>query len=129
MNESYMLSATFHVDPAELFQGWLDSEMHAAFTGSPARIDPRPGGAFSVWDGYISGTTLEIQPPRRIMQSWRTTEFPADKPDSLLEVLFEKVPDGTKLTLKHSRVPAGQAEMYQQGWEEYYFTPMRIYFG
>lgn len=129
MDESINLSTTFHVEPGELFESWLDSEMHAAFTGSPARIDPRPGGAFSVWDGYISGTTLEIQPTRRIMQSWRTTDFPSDKPDSLLEVIFEKVPDGTKLTFRHTRIPAGEGEKYRQGWDDFYFTPMRAYFG
>jgi activator of HSP90 ATPase len=34
----------------------------------------------------------------------------------------------TRLTLKHSRIPDGQGEVYRQGWEDYYFQPMKIFF-
>jgi activator of HSP90 ATPase len=98
-------------------------------TGSPAKVEPRVGGSFTAWDGYITGKTLELKPYTRIVQSWRTTEFPADSPDSRLEVLLEAAEDGTKITLIHSDVPDDQAGDYEHGWEESYFTPMREYFG
>lgn len=129
MKNSFKLSETFPVDAKTLYAGWLDSTIHGAFTGGQsAKISPKVGGKFSAWDGYIFGTTMELDPYRRIVQAWRTTEFPADVPDSHLEILFEEIKDGTRLTLNHTQLPEDQVEDYIQGWKDYYFKPMRDYF-
>ena len=129
MDRDIELSWIFPVDSNQLFQDWLSSIGHSAFTGSPAEIEPRIGGHFSAWDGYIWGITLELEPDHRIVQSWRTTEFPTEASDSLIELKFEQVNDGTKLTIVHSNIPDDQAEGYEAGWEDYYFKPMREYYG
>lgn len=128
MQDSLKISRRFPVTPRALYEAWLDSAAHSAFTGSPAVIAAAVGGAYSAWDGYIEGVTLELEPYRRIVQSWRTGDFPDDAPDSRLEVLFEEAPGGTKLTLIHTGIPRGQAARYRQGWRDYYFTPMEDYF-
>jgi len=102
--------------------------LDGAFTGGGAVIDPAVGGKFTAWDGYIEGKTKELQPYKRIVQSWRTTNFPASSPDSELEVFFETVEGGTKITLRHSNIPTGQGQDYKQGWKDHYFTPMKEYF-
>lgn len=122
------VSEVFGVKQKSLYEAWLDSDKHSAFTGSKAVIDKRVGGRFTAWDGYISGTTISAEPFGRIVQTWRTTEFPADAPDSEIEVLFEEVREGTKLTLIHTNIPDGQGEAYRKGWIEFYFTPMTKYF-
>lgn len=126
--ETISCSAVFPIPSAQLFHDWLDSLAHSRFTGSPASIQASIDGIFTAWDGYISGRTLQIDPPRRILQSWRTSEFAEQDPDSMLEVLFEDLENGTRLVLNHSGIPEGQAESYRQGWEEYYFLPMQEYF-
>ena len=129
MADSFEVSTFFPGIPAaEIFHAWLDSEAHSGFTGSPAQIESGINGVFSAWDGYISGRTLEIEHPQRILQSWRTTEFPEGSPDSLLEISFEEIGSGTQLTLIHANIPDGQGEDYRQGWEDYYFKPMQGYF-
>lgn len=129
MADSFEVSTFFPGVPVtEIFNAWLESEAHSGFTGSPAQIEPVVNGGFSAWDGYISGRTLEIDPPHRVLQSWRTTEFPQDSPDSHLEILFEEMEGGTQLRLIHTNIPAGQGENYLQGWQEFYFQPMQQYF-
>jgi len=98
-------------------------------TGSPAKVTGRVGGKFTAWDGYIFGKTLELEKPHRILQAWRTSEFPEDAQDSLVEILLDKAKGGTKVTLKHYNMPADQVDSYKQGWEDFYFKPMRDYFG
>ncbi len=97
-------------------------------TGSAAKVDGKAGGKFSAWDGYIFGTTLELTPNERILQAWRTSEFPEGVPDSRVEILFEEAAGGTKVTLAHTKMPEDQVEDYRQGWEDFYFKPMREYF-
>jgi activator of HSP90 ATPase len=129
MAESFEMSAFFPGITAErLYRAWLNGEEHAAMTGSPAQIEPHVGGHFAAWDGYISGVTLELQPFYLIVQAWRTTEFPAEAPDSRLEVWLEGKDGGTQLRLVHTEIPDGQSEDYRQGWEEFYFEPMGAYF-
>jgi len=74
------------------------------------------------------GTTLEQTPNRHIVQTWWTSEFPDDTRDSCLEVLLEEVVGGTKVTFIHNDMPEDQVESYRQGWEDFYFKPMKSYF-
>ena len=128
MKNGFSLSEIILAKPAEIYVAWLSSEGHTALTGSPAKVDGNLGGEFSAWDGYIFGRTLELTPNQRIVQAWRTSEFPDDAPDSHLEVLLEEVEDGTKVTFVHRDMPEDQVDSYRQGWEDFYFKPMKQYF-
>jgi len=128
MLEKLVVSIILPVSPEQLYQAWLDSQSHSDFTSAQAVIDPIVGGEFTAWDGYITGKTLELEPFRRILQSWRTTDFQESDSDSSLEILFEPVDERTRLILNHSNIPEGEAESYRQGWEDYYFKPMIEYF-
>lgn len=128
MKNEFTVSIVLSSTPEEIFRAWLSTEGHAAMTGSPAKVEPRVGGKFSAWDGYIFGTTLEMKPYSHIVQAWRTTEFPEGSADSRVEILLEAVEGGTKITLIHSEIPEGQADDYKKGWDDFYFIPMKEYF-
>ncbi len=118
----------FPVESKLIYEAWLDSQKHTEMTGSKAEIDAVVGGEFYAWDGYISGTTLELRQNQRIVQAWRTSEFPADVLDSKVEIRLTDVKDQCHLTLIHTNIPEGQTQMYKDGWEEFYFKPMKKYF-
>ena len=128
MKTEFTVSTNLPASPEKIFRSWLSSEGHSAMTGSTAKVEPRVGGKFTAWDGYITGKTLELKPYSRIVQAWRTSEFPDQSPDSRLEILLEAVKDGTKLTLIHSNIPDDQADSYEGGWDDNYFKPMKDYF-
>ncbi len=123
--ESISLSRRFPAPAERVYRAWNDEGEHAAFTGSPAKFGE--GGAFSAWDGYIEGRTLEAQAGRRLLQTWRTSDFPEDSPDSRVEIHFESVAGGCRVTIHHTDIPEGQGEEYRQGWEDYYFTPLAVW--
>jgi activator of HSP90 ATPase len=128
MLESFELSDVIPASPQAIYDAWLD-DRHADMTsGGPASADARVSGEFTAWDGYISGTFLELDAGGRIVMAWRTTEFPADAPDSRVEVLLAAAPGGTLVTFRHSEIPEGQGDDYRQGWIDFYFTPMKAYF-
>ena len=129
MKNGFTISEIIPAKPSEIYEAWLNSEGHAAMTGSPAQVDGKVGGKFTAWDGYIFGTTLDLMPDQRIVQTWRTSEFPHNAPDSRVEILLEEVEAGTKLTFIHSGMPEDQVETYRQGWDDFYYKPMKEYFG
>jgi uncharacterized protein YndB with AHSA1/START domain len=115
--------------PAQkIYEAWLDSRQHAEFTGDPAEIDPRVGGEYSTGGGYATGKTLELHPYARIVQSWRSADFPPDADESRLEVSLDEAEGVTKVSIFHSFIPEGQGEMYRQGWIDYYLEPLKAYF-
>lgn len=128
--EKITLSATFSVPGEKLYQAWLDPVHHAAMSyGGDAVIDARVGGTHSTGDGYITGKFVDLVPGKRIVQTWRTTDFPEDQPDSQVELLFGDSKDGGSFQLVHSGLPEDQVEEYRNGWIEYYLQPMTLYFG
>jgi activator of HSP90 ATPase len=129
MKNEFTLTVTIHAKAEKIYKAYLSSEGHSALTGNPAKVDGAVDGDFTAWDGYIQGMFLELEENKKILQAWRTAEFPADAEDSIVEILLEESHGKTKITLHHSNIPEGQADDYKTGWEDFYFKPMRKYFG
>ena len=107
---------------------FLNARTHTAFTGSKATGEGRVGAKFTAWDGYITGRTVQLKPSKKIVQEWRTTEFPSQYPDSRLELNFKAKKGGTEIVMIHSKVPAAQTPSYRAGWTEFYWDPLKHYF-
>jgi activator of HSP90 ATPase len=122
---SWIVAAT----PDEVYEHWLSSEGHAAMTGGAAQVDPRVGGAFTAWDGYIRGVTEELEPGKRIVQSWRTAEFADGVPDSRIELRLRSLDGKTQVILRHTALAVGDGAKYTLGWFEHYLRPMTDHFG
>jgi uncharacterized protein YndB with AHSA1/START domain len=127
MASKFTVSATIPSSPEAIYAAWLDGKRHGAMTGAAATGRAKVGATFTAWDGYASGRNLDLDPGKRIVQSWRTTDFAEDDPDSTLVVTLSPVAGGTKVKLTHSKIPDGQPG-YRQGWIDFYFAPMKEYF-
>jgi uncharacterized protein YndB with AHSA1/START domain len=115
--------------PRRVYDAWLDAKGHGAMTGSRATVESTEiGGRYTAWAGYIEGTHIALEPGRRIFQSWRATDFPADAPESYVEVTLEPDAGGTRITIRHTEVPERQAAAYRKGWTDFYLKPMARYF-
>ncbi len=128
MADGFTITTVLEASPKRVYEAWMSSKEHGEFTGDKAKIEPRVGGAHSAFSGYITGKTLTLEPYRRIVQSWRATEFPEGSPDSRLELTFEDMKGKTRLTLRHTEIPEGQGPQFEEGWKENYFQPMAAYF-
>jgi len=126
--DTVRVSAIIPAPPERIYGAWLDSREHSAITRSTATIEAWVGGRHSAWGGSIRGTTLDLQPGRRIVQSWYASDFPPGSEDSRLEVLFEPIAGGTLVTLNHTGLPAGRGHRYEDGWRDYYLDHMKTYF-
>jgi activator of HSP90 ATPase len=116
------------VKPQEVYDALVDPRKHTEFTGSKATGQAKVGAKFTAWDGYITGKHLVLEPGKRLVQEWSTSEWPAGSGPSHLEWTFVPKGDGTQVTMVHSEVPADQAESYRQGWIDYYWDPLKQYF-
>jgi activator of HSP90 ATPase len=114
--------------PAKLYELFMNSAKHSAATGMPAKISPKVGGKWSAFGGMILGKNLVLIPNRRIVQTWRSSEWKKTDPDSILVVTFEKSPDGgAKVELDHVGVPEYDQAGVIEGWVKYYWEPWKRY--
>jgi uncharacterized protein YndB with AHSA1/START domain len=126
--ESFSVSELIPADPERIYAAWLSSAEHTAFTGDTASIEPYVGGRHSAFDGYAVGATVELLPGRRIVQTWRATDFPPGCPDSRVEVTLEQTVGGTMVTIFHTEIPTGRGDSYRDAWLKYYLEPLKGYF-
>ena len=116
--------------PEDVYDVLMSSKKHSKLTGSAARISTKVGGTISVFDGYASGKNVELEPGKRIVQTWRAVEdaWPEGH-DSI--IIFDLSPLGknrTKLLFEHRDVPAELAANFKQGWIDFYWTPLKTMF-
>ena len=110
MAESFEISRLLSVAPERLFSAWLDASEHTRFTGGKATGSADVGGGFTAWDGYIHGILLGVDAGKRIVQTWRTSEFPPEYRDSRVVIEFEAARGGTRVRIRHGELPPSQVK-------------------
>ncbi|MFZ5629031.1 MAG: SRPBCC domain-containing protein [Spirochaetota bacterium] len=128
MSESITLRFTLPVAASKVYDAWLDGAQHSAMTGAKATASREVGGEFTAWDNYIRGKNLLLIKNQKIVQSWRSSEFPDEAADSVLSIRLTEKHGITEVELEHADIPPGQSVQYQSGWIEFYANPMQKYF-
>ncbi len=114
----------FKAPPEEMYDAMMDSKKHSAFTGDAAKIGKKVGERFTAYGGYAEGKNVELIPGRKIVQSWRASDW-KEGYYSQVTFLFEETKEGTKMTFIQKGVPEEFYEDIEQGWIDYYWGPMR----
>jgi activator of HSP90 ATPase len=114
----------FTASPQRIYEVLLDAKQFAAFTKMPAEIDPKVGGALSIFGGMIVGRNVELIPNRRIVQAWRPSRW---DPGVYSIVRFELKEQGAQTTvvLDHTGFPEGPYDSRYDGWPLRYWEPLK----
>ena len=113
--------------PSAVFAALMDSDRHSKFTGEPARVESKAGGAFTCYGDYISGITLELEPGKRIVQAWRSQNWPEGWYSIVTFALTAKPGDKTELRFSQVGVPANDFAKKNQGWRTHYWGPLKCF--
>ena len=134
--KSIVLTEKFNCRAKDLFEILLDDNRWKGFTQSNARISKEVGGEFSIFDGSVTGTNLELQEGKLIVQNWRFGSW-IDGVQSQVRLVFEEPEPGvTVVKLTHTDVPEEDrygnstvVENTERGWRELIFQRIRAVFG
>jgi activator of HSP90 ATPase len=101
----------------------MNSDMKKMLGAAPTQIDARPGGAFTLFGGYITGFNLELVPDARLVQAWRSGAW---KPGeySVARFVLEPQGDSTQLVFDHAGFPEDDAAQLAKGWHGNYWSPL-----
>ena len=114
----------FRASPDDVYEALMDSRNHARFTGAKATVSRKIGGKFSVWDGYATGKNIELVQGKKIVQTWRASDWP-EGAESKLVFRFTRTAKGTKMSFIQTGVPEEFAPDIRQGWKDFYWAPMK----
>jgi uncharacterized protein YndB with AHSA1/START domain len=124
-SDSISLSLHLPQEPKRVFAAWMDPREHAQFTGGgAATIEPWTGGRFTAFEGEVHGIFLGVDAGVRIVQTFRTPDFPREMRDSRVTVSFEPHAGGTMLRITHSDVPPSLLKKLQRAWESNYLKSL-----
>jgi uncharacterized protein YndB with AHSA1/START domain len=110
--------------PQRIYEALLDAKQFAAFSGVPATIEPKAGGAFSMFGGQIVGRTIELVPNQRIVQAWRPTHWDPGI-YSIVEFQLKPGGSGALVALDHKGFPEGEFDHLEWGWHAHYWEPLK----
>ena len=110
--------------PKAVYDALMNEKKHSQFTGERARIRAKTGAPFSCYDGYITGITLELEPAKRIVQAWRSQNWP-DGHYSIVTFALSKKAGGTQLRFTQIGVPANDYARKNRGWQMHYWQPLK----
>jgi len=117
-------SVAFKASAHAVYEALMDSKKHSQFTGSKSSVSRKVGGKINAWDGYIEGTNLELVQDKKIVQSWRASDW-APGHYSKATFSLEETENGIRLAFTQTGVPEEFYEYISQGWQDFYWKPMK----
>ncbi|KAK1755627.1 hypothetical protein QBC47DRAFT_380806 [Echria macrotheca] len=122
----------FRTTAEELYKTFTDPQRLAAFTRAPPKVfeGAKQGGKFELFGGNVSGEYLELEEPKKIVQSWRLDQWPKGH-YSKLKIEFDQndIDAVTVMRVEWTGVPVGQEEVTKRNWLEYYVRSIKTTFG
>ncbi|OWM82642.1 activator of 90 kDa heat shock protein ATPase homolog 1 [Punica granatum] len=130
------LTERFSCRARDMYEILMDENRWKGFTQSNAKISKDVGGEFSIFDGSVTGTNVELQEGKLIVQRWRFGSWPDGIQSTVMLVLEEPEPGVTIVKLTHTDVPeedrygnATVVENTERGWRDLIFNKIRAVFG
>jgi uncharacterized protein YndB with AHSA1/START domain len=118
-----VLTLANEFDRVVRLSGAMSSAMRSELGSAPTAIDARPGGAFVLFGGYITGRNIEIAPDSRLVQAWRSESWDAGI-YSIARFALSGSGTGTRLIFDHTGFPSDAADHLAKGWYANYWQPL-----
>lgn len=115
----------FRATPDQIYQLLADSKLHTALTGKKATISKKIGGPFSTHGGRVTGVNVDLVPGERLVQAWRSKDFPTGIFSMATFQLSHSKNGGTELELTHRGVPKHLIPAVEKDWKKTYWEKIR----
>ena len=127
------VSHTFAAPREKVFQAWTEPEALKKWWGpvggsTPVvEVDLRVGGRYRFGMQfpdeeifYVNGIYLEVQPPEKLVFTWRWEKPDMDFGDSQVTIEFHQQDNATQVTLRHEGFPTPEiCQKHRQGWSDF----------
>jgi uncharacterized protein YndB with AHSA1/START domain len=117
----YTVAAT----PEEVYLALTNPLSIALWTGGKAEMGNEPGSRFSLFDDSITGTNLEFEHGKRLVQQW---DFGDQEPASIVTFKLHEHKHGTSVEVRHTNIPDEAWDDISSGWDDTYMASLMDFF-
>ena len=111
--------------PEEVYMALTNPLSIEIWTGDKAEMTTEPGSEFSLWEGSITGKNLEFVEGKKMVQQWY---FGDQEEESIVTIILHPDKKGTSVELRHTNIPDKEYAGFAEGWDIYYFGPLREFY-
>ena len=122
IKQTYDIAAS----PDEVWRALTDPAVIREWSGAPAEFPVAVVAPYSLWNGDIRGRVLEMEPPRRLVQTWQPQDW--TRTDSVVSFTLTPRGKGTRLDLVHLDVEESDYDGTSEGWNAYYLGAIKRMF-
>lgn len=119
IEQRYFIKAS----PEEVWAALTDPALQAKWTGQPAQYEARVGGAYQLFDDYVTGEIVEADAPNRLAQTWKPNDWTIE--NSVVAFTLRAVRGGTEVDLVHENVQPEDYEGTAEGWNQFYIGAIK----
>ena len=113
---------TFKTPAKNVWDTLTDPFMIFEWSGYPATMSPQAGTQFSLWEGDVHGTNIEVVPQQKLVQNWFGGDW--DAPSVVTFTLHEE--NGvTTLELEQTGIPDYETADFDTAWDKFYLEPIK----
>ncbi len=129
MSLSFTLKRKIKVPIEIVFDALTNQIIIEEYSGA-AFLEPKIGGEFKMFDGWVSGKVLAFEKNRVLSYSWKTTDWSIEAEHTIVVYKFKENGANTIIELTHTNFPnQKEADSHKLGWEEHVFLPLEKYLG
>lgn len=124
----------FPAQREQVFRAWTEPRILKKWWGPAGastpvvEIDLRVGGTYRFGMQFpdeeiffVSGTYLEVQPPERLVFTWRWEKSDMDFGESQVTIEFHERDGETEVTLRHDGFPNEEVcRQHEAGWRDFF---------
>ena len=120
---------TFRIntEPSDIYSAITNPYTIELWSGYPALMSTEPGSEFSLWEGDITGLNIEFVQDKKIVQEWffEDEEGMPSEHKSIVTIKLHDEGSSTDVELLHINIPDEAFDNIVDGWDRYYFKPLK----
>ena len=123
--KSLVLNFTINATIEQIWAALTQASEIEKWDGGPNVImDDKMGTKFTLWDGSIFGTNIEVQPQKLLKQEWSVAAWANP---SIVTFTLTPHRDQTTVFLDHQNIPDEDVKDIKSGWNDYYLGAIKTY--
>lgn len=118
IKQNYVIAAP----AARVWAALTDPKLIEKWSGAPALMSEKSGASFKLWDGDVWGSNTQVIKHEVLGQDWFGNDWATPS-----KVLIKLIPNDneTVIELTHTEVPVDEEQNFANGWNDYYFGPIK----
>jgi uncharacterized protein YndB with AHSA1/START domain len=111
--------------PEEVYMALTYPPSLRLWAGENAAMGTDPGSLFSLFDDSITGTNLEFDPNKKLVQQW---DFGDIEPPSIVTIKLHEHKHGCSVEIRHTDIPDEAWDDITAGWDDTYMASLIEFF-